>query len=141
MLLYFYRNLFFYLSNSNIYDVILYSFSVFLVQRALPYALDNSFETFKGLLKSPLELTSHLQVSVLSLLVEYIEWCPDDVIPIRTPPMLYKYLQPFIKLLMFSPYNETRDLAYKLALAAMFSTGAFDGNLHEIEAWFFIEGC
>lgn len=136
MLLYFYRNLFFYLSNSNIYDVILYSFSVFLVQRALPYALDNSFETFKGLLKSPLELTSHLQVSVLSLLVEYIEWCPDDEIPIRTPPMLYKYLQPFIKLLMFSPYNETRELAYKLALAAMFSTGAFDGNLHEIEAWF-----
>ncbi|KAH1197429.1 Nucleolar pre-ribosomal-associated protein 1 [Glycine max] len=105
-------------------------------RRALPYALDNSFETFKGLLKSPLELTSHLQVSVLSLLVEYIEWCPDDVIPIRTPPMLYKYLQPFIKLLMFSPYNETRDLAYKLALAAMFSTGAFDGNLHEIAAWF-----
>ncbi|KAG5017516.1 hypothetical protein JHK85_023652 [Glycine max] len=105
-------------------------------RRALPFSLDNSFETFKGLLKSPLELTSHLQVSVLSLLVEYIEWCPDDEIPIRTPPMLYKYLQPFIKLLMFSPYNETRELAYKLALAAMFSTGAFDGNLHEIEAWF-----
>ncbi|CAJ1964127.1 unnamed protein product [Sphenostylis stenocarpa] len=105
-------------------------------RRALPFTLDNSFETFKGLLKSPLELTSHLQVSVLSLLVEYIEWCPDNEIPIRTPTMLYRYLQPFIKLLMFSPYNETRDLAYRLALAAMFSTGAFDGNLHEIEAWF-----
>ncbi|XP_020230562.1 uncharacterized protein LOC109811280 isoform X1 [Cajanus cajan] len=105
-------------------------------RRALPLTLDNSFETFKGLLKNPLELTSHLQVSLLSLLVEYIDWCPDDEIPMRTPPMLYKYLQPFIKLLMFSPYNETRDLAYRLAWAAMFSTGAFDSNLHEIEAWF-----
>ncbi|KAL9319803.1 hypothetical protein ACSQ67_011642 [Phaseolus vulgaris] len=105
-------------------------------RRSLPFTLDNSFETFKSLLKSPLELTSHLQVSVLSLLAEYIEWCPDNEIPLRTPPMLYKYLQPFIKLLMFSPYNETRDLAYRLALAAMFSTGGFDGNLHEIEAWF-----
>lgn len=73
---------------------------------------------------------------MLSLLAEYIEWCPDNEIPLRTPSMLYKYLQPFIKLLMFSPYNETRDLAYRLALAAMFSTGGFDGNLHEIEAWF-----
>ncbi|XP_052734716.1 uncharacterized protein LOC108318920 isoform X3 [Vigna angularis] len=105
-------------------------------RRSLPFTLDSSFETFKSLLKSPLELTRHLQVSVLSLLAEYIEWCPDNEIPIRTPPMLYKYLQPFIKLLMFSPYNETRDLAYRLALAAMFSTGGFDGNLHEIEAWF-----
>ncbi|RDY02938.1 Nucleolar pre-ribosomal-associated protein 1, partial [Mucuna pruriens] len=96
-------------------------------RRALPFTLDNSFESFKGLLKSPLELTSHLQVSLLSLLVEYIEWCPDNEIPIRTPPMLYKYLQPFIKLLMFSPYNGTRDLAYRLALAAMFSTG-YHGN-------------
>lgn len=106
------------------------------MQRTLPCTLDNSVESFKGLLKSPLELTSHLQVSLLSLLVEYIEWCPVNEIPIRTPPMLYKYLQPFIKLLMFSPNSETRDLAYRLALAAMFSTGAFDRNLHEIEAWF-----
>ncbi|TKY46883.1 Nucleolar pre-ribosomal-associated protein 1 [Spatholobus suberectus] len=126
---------------STLKDVELYLLSKLLEAlkyycRALPVILDNSFETFKGLLKSPLELTSHLQVSLLSLLVEYIEWCPDNEIPIRTPPMLYKYLQSFIKLLMFSPYNETRDLAYRLALAAMFSTGAFDSNLHEIEAWF-----
>ncbi|KAK7305112.1 hypothetical protein VNO77_43012 [Canavalia gladiata] len=105
-------------------------------RRTLPFTLDNSFESFKGFLKNPLELTGHLQVSLLSLLVEYIEWCPDNEIPLRTPPMLYKYLQPFIKLLMFSQNNETRDLAYRLAMAAMFSTGAFDRNLHELEAWF-----
>lgn len=126
----------FFLGYSIIHDVILYSSSVFPLQRSLPFTLDSSFETFKSLLKSPLELTRHLQFSVLSLLAEYIEWCPDNEIPIKTPPMLYKYLQPFIKLLMFSPYNETRDLAYRLALAAMFSTGGFDGNLHEIESWF-----
>ncbi|KAJ1441363.1 Nucleolar pre-ribosomal-associated protein 1, N-terminal [Sesbania bispinosa] len=105
-------------------------------RRTLPFSSDSSIESFKGLLKNPLELKSHLQVSLLSLLVEYIEWCPDNEIPIRTPPMLYKYLQPFIKVLMFSPVNGTKDLAYRLAMAAVFSTGAFDRNLHEIEAWF-----
>lgn len=105
------------------------------MQRTLPFTSDHSFEPFKCLLKNPLELTSHVQVSLLSFLVDYLEWCPDNEIPIRTPAM-YKYLQPFIKLFIFSPINETRDLAYRLAIAAMFSTGAFDKNLHEIEAWF-----
>jgi nucleolar pre-ribosomal-associated protein 1 len=113
-----------------------YIYFVFLVQRTLAFTLDHSFDSFKGLLKNPLELTSHLQVSLLSLLVEYIQWCPENEIPIRTPTMLYKYLQPFIKLFMFSPINKTRNLAYRLAMAAMFSTGAFDGNLNEIHAWF-----
>ncbi|KAL4343375.1 hypothetical protein S245_036316 [Arachis hypogaea] len=105
-------------------------------RRTLPFTLDKSFESFKDLLKNPLELTSNLQVSLLSLLAEYIEWCPENDIPIRTPPMLYKYLQPLLKLLMFSPVNGARDQAYRLAMAAMFSTGAFDRNPHEIEAWF-----
>ncbi|XP_057433669.1 uncharacterized protein LOC130726425 isoform X4 [Lotus japonicus] len=104
--------------------------------RTLPFALDNSIESFKSFLKNPLELTGYLQVSLLSLLVEYIEWCPDNEIPIKTPPMLYKYLEPFLDVLMFSQVDETKDLAYRLAMAAMFSTGAFDRNLHEIEAWF-----
>ena len=117
-------------------EYLMYLFSVCLVQRTMPFTLGKSFESFKDLLKNPLELTSNLQVSLLSLLAEYIEWCPENDIPIRTPPMLYKYLLPFIKLLMFSPVNGTRDQAYRLAMAAMFSTGAFYGNLHEIEAWF-----
>lgn len=109
---------------------------VFLVQRTLPSTLDHSIDSFKGLLKNPLELKSHLQVSLLSLLAEYIQWCPENEIPVRTPAMLYKYLQPFIKLFMFSPINKASYLAYRLAMAAMFSTGAFDRNLHEIHAWF-----
>ncbi|XP_050893482.1 uncharacterized protein LOC127100380 isoform X3 [Lathyrus oleraceus] len=103
--------------------------------RSLPLTLDHSFDSFKGLLKNPLELTSHLQVSLLSLLMEYIQWCPENEIPTRTPAMLYKYLQPFTNLFMFSPIKKARSLAYRLAMAAMYSTGAFDGNLHEIHAW------
>ncbi|CAI8619493.1 unnamed protein product [Vicia faba] len=104
--------------------------------RTLPSTLDHSFDSFKALLKNPLELTSHLQVSLLSLLVEFIQWCPENEIPIRTPAMLYKYLQPFTTLFMFSPIKKARNLAYRLAVAAMFSTGAFDGNFHEIHSWF-----
>lgn len=126
----------FFLGATNMHEIILYLFFVFLVQRTLPFALDNSIESFKSFLKNPLELTGYLQVSLLSLLVEYIEWCPDNEIPIKTPPMLYKYLEPFLDVLMFSQVDETKDLAYRLAMAAMFSTGAFDRNLHEIEAWF-----
>ncbi|XP_019455735.1 PREDICTED: uncharacterized protein LOC109356706 isoform X2 [Lupinus angustifolius] len=105
-------------------------------RRTMPFTLDKAIESFMDFLKTPLELTSNLQVSLLSLLVEYVEWCPDNEIPIRTPPMFYKHLQTFIKLLMFSPVNGVRDQAYRLAVAAMFSTGAFDKNLHEIGKWF-----
>lgn len=101
----------------------------------MPFALDGSFEFFMGLLNNPLELTINLQVSLLPLLMEYIEWHPNSEIPLRTPPMLYKHLERFIKLLIFSPVKGVRDQAYRLAKAAMFSTGAFDVNLHEIGVW------
>ncbi|KAK4258228.1 hypothetical protein QN277_007700 [Acacia crassicarpa] len=103
--------------------------------RIVPYALGGSFEFFVGLLNNPLELTVDLQVSILSLLMEYIEWHPNNEMPLRTPPILYKHLQSFIKLFIFSTADNVRHGAYTLAKAAMFSTGAFDSNLHEIEAW------
>ncbi|KAI9084395.1 hypothetical protein K1719_033585 [Acacia pycnantha] len=103
--------------------------------RIMPYALGGSFEFFVGLLNNPLELTVDLLVSILSLLMEYIEWHPNNEMPLRTPPILYKHLQSFIKLFIFSTADNVRHGAYKLAKAAMFSTGAFDSNLHEIEAW------
>ncbi|XP_054820166.1 uncharacterized protein LOC129319197 isoform X2 [Prosopis cineraria] len=103
--------------------------------RIVPHALGGSFEFFIGLLSNPLELPVDLQVSLLSLLMEYIEWHPNNEIPLRTPPILYKHLQSFIKLLIFSTVNSVRHQAYRLAKAAIFSTGAFDRNLHEIEAW------
>lgn len=114
---------------------LIFFFLIYLVQRIMPYALDGSFEFFMGLMNNPLEMTANLQVSLLSLLMEYIEWRPDSENPLKTPPMMYKHLHSFIKLLIFSPVNGIRDQAYRLAKAAVFSTGAFDRNLHEIGAW------
>ncbi|XP_028799422.1 uncharacterized protein LOC114754765 isoform X2 [Neltuma alba] len=114
---------------SKLFDALKY------FHRIVPYALGGSFEFFIGLLNNPLELTVDLQASLLSLLMEYVEWHPNSEIPLRTPPNLYKYLQSFIKLLIFSTVDDVRHQAYRLAKAAMFSTGAFDRKLHEIEAW------
>ncbi|KAI4306089.1 hypothetical protein L6164_029398 [Bauhinia variegata] len=104
-------------------------------RRIIPHLLDGSFEFFTGLLNNPLELPINLQASLLSLLMEYIEWYPNSEIPRRTPLTLYKHLQPFIKLLIFSSVNGIRDQAYRLSKAAMFSTCAFDKNFQEIGAW------
>ena len=71
----------------------------------------------------------------LSLVIEYIGFPPSGGIPIRTPPLVYKHLQPFINLFAFSPIDDVMDLSYSLAWAAMFSTGAFDRNLDEVWAW------
>lgn len=101
----------------------------------MPNALGGSFEFFVGLLNNPLELTIDLQVSILSLLMEYIEWHPNSEMRLRAPSSLYKHLQSFIKLFIFSADDDVRHRAFSLAKAAMFSTGAFDRNLREIEAW------
>ena len=68
----------------------------------------------------------------LSLVIEYIGFPPNGGIPIKTPPLVYKHLQPFINLFVFSPINGFKDLSYSLARAAMFSIGAFDRNLDEV---------
>ncbi|GLT56603.1 hypothetical protein SLA2020_296340 [Shorea laevis] len=104
--------------------------------RAMPTILEGSFDFFMNLLSNPLALTRDLQLSLLSLLIEYIGWSSRSDNPIKTPPFMYKHLQPFIHLLIFSPNSDIRDQAYNLAGAAMLSTGAFDRNPHEIDAWF-----
>ena len=71
----------------------------------------------------------------VSLVIEYIGFPPSGGIPIKTLPLVYKQLQPFINLSVFSPINDVKDLSYSLARAAMFSTGAFDRNLDEVWAW------
>lgn len=71
----------------------------------------------------------------LSLVIEYIGFPPSGGIPIGAPPLVYKHLQPFINLFVFSPIDDVKDLSYSLAWAAMFSTGAFDRNLDEVWAW------
>lgn len=107
----------------------------------MPTGLEGSFEFLMKLLSSPLASQSNLQGSLLSLLIEYIGWSPGNRTPIKTPPMMYKHLQTLMKLLIFSPLSDIKDQAYRLAQAAMLSTGAFDGNQHEIASWFlFIPG-
>lgn len=102
----------------------------------MPTVLEGSFDFFANLLSDPLAVTTNLQSSLLSLLVEYIECSPRSGLPIRAPPLMYKHLQSFINLLIFSPFSEIKDHAFDLAQAAMLSTGAFDRNIHEISAWF-----
>ncbi|XP_035543314.1 uncharacterized protein LOC108983821 isoform X4 [Juglans regia] len=104
--------------------------------RTAPTALEGSFDFFIGLLNNPLAMPINLQYSLLSLLTEYIGFSPSRGIPIRTPPQMYKHLQSFINLFIFSPIADIKDLSHGLAQAAMFSTGAFDKNLDEIGAWF-----
>ncbi|XP_042949109.1 uncharacterized protein LOC122281567 isoform X5 [Carya illinoinensis] len=104
--------------------------------RTAPTALEGSFDFFIGLLNNPLAMPINLQCSLLSLLTEYIGFSPSRGIPIRTPPQMYKHLQSFINLFIFSPITDIKDLSHGLAQAAMFSTGAFDKNLDEIGAWF-----
>lgn len=107
----------------------------------MPAILEGSFDFFVNLLNDPLALPADLQSSLLSLLIEYIRGSAREGIPIKTPPQMYKHLPPLINLLVFSPLCKIRDQAYKLAKAAMSSTGAFDRNLCEIDAWFlFIPG-
>ncbi|KAK4804939.1 hypothetical protein SAY86_004756 [Trapa natans] len=104
--------------------------------RAMPTMLEGSFEVFINLLSSSPELPMNLLSSVLSLLLEYVRWSPGGAIPLRIPPLMYKHLRIFINLSLFSPLSTIRTQAYHLSVTAMLSTGAFDRNPHEVDAWF-----
>ena len=102
----------------------------------MPTVMEGSFDFFINLMSNSLALSINVEQSVLSLLMEYIGWSSKSGIPMRVPPLMYKHLQPFINLLIFSSTRGVRDQAFYLALAAMFSTGVFDSNLCELGAWF-----
>lgn len=104
--------------------------------RIMPTVLEGSFDFFINLLGNSSALSIDVQQSVLSLLIEYIGRSPKSEIPIRVPALMYKHLQPFIDLLIFSSTRDIREQAFYLALAAMFSTGVFDSNISELGAWF-----
>lgn len=107
-----------------------------LLQRLMPTALEGSFDFFVNLLGDASSLPMNLLGSILSLLKEYIR-CPSrNSLPLKPPAQMYKHLQPFISLLLFSPDGSIRDQAYSLSAASMLSTGAFDGNAREVDAWF-----
>ncbi|KAK5833528.1 uncharacterized protein LOC108453030 isoform X2 [Gossypium arboreum] len=104
--------------------------------RAVPTILEGSFDFFMNLLSNPSALPINLQCSLLSLLIEYIGWSPGNGKSNSIPLLMYRHLQTFINLLILSPNSEIKNQAYILARAAMLSTGAFDRNLCEIDAWF-----
>ncbi|KAF2287371.1 hypothetical protein GH714_039771 [Hevea brasiliensis] len=85
----------------------------------MPTALEGSFDFFMNLHNNPSELPFNILYSLLPLLVEYIRWSPGSEITVRTPPLMYKHLQPFLNLLIFSPSGGIKAQAYKLTQAAM----------------------
>jgi nucleolar pre-ribosomal-associated protein 1 len=112
--------------------------------RAVPNELEGSFDIFMKFLSNSFGMPVELQRALLSLLSEYISWTPksqSDRGPTRIPPLMHKHLRVFINLLLFSPHNGVKDLAYNLAVAAMNSTGAFENNPSEIGAWFLFLPC
>lgn len=102
----------------------------------MPNALEGSYDFFKQLPSDPFTLSISQQQSLLPLLIEYIGWSPESRVLTKTPEAIYKYLNPLINLLICSPVKDIRDQAYTLARAAIFSTGAFDRDIQEIDAWF-----
>ncbi|KAI3950333.1 hypothetical protein MKW92_044638 [Papaver armeniacum] len=107
-----------------------------LYLRTMPNTLEGSYDFFKELPSDPFTLSSNQQQSLLPLLIVYIGWSPERKVPIRPPEALYKHLHPLVNLLIRSPIKDIQNQAYTLARAAMFSTGAFDRDIQEIDAWF-----
>ncbi|KAJ4980505.1 hypothetical protein NE237_031342 [Protea cynaroides] len=104
--------------------------------RTMPMAVERSFDFFKLLPGDPFSLPIILQQSLIQLLVEHIGRSPGNEGPTRIPESMYKHLQLFISLLMFSPVKGIKDQAYILAWEAMLSTGVFDRSIREIDVWF-----
>lgn len=103
--------------------------------RTMPSVLEGSFDFFKVLPANALSLPSILLQSLLSLLVEHIGCSSKKDIPMKCPPLMYKHLMHFINLVVNASVKDIKDQAYVLAQAAMLSTGAFDSNKREVNAW------
>ncbi|KAI0491316.1 hypothetical protein KFK09_025576 [Dendrobium nobile] len=101
--------------------------------RTMPIAFEGSFDFFKILPANPSSLSIDHQRSLLSLLVECIQSSSQNRI---SAGLLYKHLYPLINFLIFSQVKDIKSQAYALVRAAMISTGAFDKDLSEIDAWF-----
>ncbi|KAL9667065.1 hypothetical protein QQ045_001411 [Rhodiola kirilowii] len=109
--------------------------------RILPDALESSFDFFVNFLVNASSLPTYFLQSLMSLLVQYTSESRGSKAESKTMPPVYKHLQTFINLMIFSPIIEIRKQAYAMAQSALLSTGAFDNNLSEIQAWFlFIPG-
>ncbi|XP_031485004.1 uncharacterized protein LOC116254077 isoform X1 [Nymphaea colorata] len=111
--------------------------AVTLYMRTIPDSLvEGSYDFFKILPSDPMTLSTCQVQSLLSLLLEYVQQYPRSRTATKGHELRYKHLQPLIKLMLYSPTAGIRNQACVLAREAMLSTGAFDGNVSEIESWF-----
>ena len=101
----------------------------------MPRSFDGSYDFFKIIPPNPLDLSMDEQQSLLSLLLEYSGQSRGCLDPERAPESMYKYLQPLVYIMLHSQMKNIRDQAYILVKAAMASSGAFDHNFTEIDAW------
>ncbi|KAL6844553.1 hypothetical protein ACP4OV_026226 [Aristida adscensionis] len=106
-----------------------------LYLRVMPSSFDGSFDFFRVVPPNLLDLSKDQQQSMLSLLLEYSGQSGGRWDPERVPESMYKYLQPLIYIMLHSQIKNIRDQAYILVKAAMVSSGAFDQNFAEIDAW------
>ncbi|KAJ4774620.1 Nucleolar pre-ribosomal-associated protein 1 [Rhynchospora pubera] len=104
--------------------------------RALPVSFDGTFDFIKIIPSDPSTLSSYEITSLLPLIPEYV--LPGGDFD-RIPESMYKHLQPLINIFLHLKKRSIRDQAYILVRAAMISTGAFEGNLWEIDCWFHFE--
>ena len=112
-----------------------------LYQRTLPIAFFKcSCDAFKLLQEEPLLLSTFQQKSILSLLLESTRGlrfsAPRSDDPGSGIGQQYKYLQPLLKLMLYSPEKYIRKDAHLLAYKAMLSTSSFDRNKREVGVWF-----
>eukprot|EP01018_Ginkgo_biloba_P010433 Gb_10021 [translate_table: standard] len=108
--------------------------------RTLPIALvDCSFDAFKLLPDDPLLLSSCQQQSLLSLLIDSTGGFGLCALGSEGPGsgtvQTYKYLQPLLKLMLYSSVKDIRTYSSRLAYRAMLSTCAFERNKGEVEMW------
>jgi len=107
------------------------------LQRTVPLAIEGSFDFFKILPADPSSLSTYQLESLLSLLLECIQQAPGGTITARAPKFMYKHLQRIINILISSHVKGIQEQAYVLARAAMISSGAFEQNFSEVDAWLF----
>ncbi|KAF8651235.1 hypothetical protein HU200_063482 [Digitaria exilis] len=103
--------------------------------RVMPSSFDGSYDFFRIIPPNPLDLSKDEQQSLLSLLLEYSGQSGGCWDLERIPESMYKYLQPLFHIMLDSQIKNIRDQAYILVKAAMASSGVFDHNFTEIDAW------
>lgn len=105
-------------------------------KRVMPSSFDGSFDFFTVMPPIPLDLSKDEEYCLLSLLVEYSEQCEGHWDPERVPESMYKHLQLLLHIMLHLQVNIICEQAYILVKAVVASSGAFDENFAEIDAWF-----